>query len=159
MKVCSYCHSDNISEALFCVSCGKEFLVEGPELDKDELRKLTKKERALKQKQLEEEQVKKKAPRNHFGTLGIILLLIALVVFDGILGMIFNAINLDYKIVFVISTFIYILGIVSSSYSILIDNKAKKTGLEPSGNITLSIAGIVISLYIILVNIQQVILK
>jgi len=152
MKTCPYCHHDVASDAMFCVHCGKPIEKQTEKIEK----KLNKKERT----QIKSMEVKKeKAPKNLWWTFAILLFLIGLVVFDGIMAIIFNEAGWSYKIVFMLSACLYVFAIICSTISLLTDSKATKNNLEPTGNTIASIAVIAMSLYVMLVNIQQIILK
>lgn len=152
MKTCPYCRQDLPDDATFCTHCGKPL-----EQVKEEVeQKLTKRERA----KVEKEKIEKeKAERNIWTVLGVVLFLVALIGFDGIIAMIFNGMHWNYKIVFGISSLLYIGVIGCGIKAILVDRQSKKDNKEPSGNSMLSYAEIVLSLYIVLVNVQQVLMK
>lgn len=152
MKSCPYCRHDLPNDAVFCVHCGKTIEV----IKEEKEQKMTKRQRSStesKAVQLE------KANRNYWTPFGIILFLVALLGFDGVLAMIFNSMNMDYNVVFVISAIIYVGTVFCGVMSILTDHKAKKENKQPTGNAMLAYAEIILSVYIVLTNVQQVILK
>lgn len=151
MKVCPYCRHDLPDDSTFCVHCGKPV-----EAKKEEPKKTTKRQRTSYEK---EKVVLEKAKRNIWTPLGVILFLVGLVVFDGILATVFNSFKMDYKIIFIISTILYLGAIACGVLSILEDRKARKENKVPAGNGMLAYAEIVISFYVMLVNVQQILLK
>lgn len=152
MKSCPYCRYDLPNDAVFCSHCGKTIEV----TKVTETKKTTKKQRAVEESK---SIVLQKANRNFWTPLGVILFLVALLGFDGVLAMIFNSFNMDYNIIFIISAIIYVGTVFCGVMSIREDRKAKKENKQPTGNSMLAYAEIVLSAYIVLTNIQQVILK
>lgn len=155
MKVCPYCHQDLPDDSTFCTHCGKS--LEDVQEKKTE-EKLTKRQRSEQEKQVKQEQLEQ-AKRNQWTIFGVILFLVGLVVFDGILATVFNSFKMDYKIIFIISTILYMGAIGCGVVSILTDRKSRKENKIPAGNGMLAYAEIVISFYVMLVNIQQILLK
>lgn len=152
MKVCPYCRTDVPDDTVYCTHCGKPIL---EVKDRSQKEKETKKQRAQKQ-QVEHKQ--EEAQKNAWISIGVILFLVALVGFDGILGMLFNAMNMNYKMIFTISSFIYAGTIICGVMGIWKDYQSKKKGIPVNSNYPLAIAEIFISSYIILVNVQQILL-
>lgn len=150
MKVCPYCRQDLPDDTVFCSHCGKPL-----EEVKKEPQKTIKKERRAKQQNNKQSEPTQK---NIWTTLGIILFLLALIGFDGIIATIFNALNMDYKIIFGISLVLYACAISCGIVALIKDLQLKKQEKQTSGNYPMAIAEIVISSYIILVNLQQILI-
>lgn len=153
MKVCPYCRTDLPDDTIYCSHCGKP-IEEHKEASID--KNASKKERADKQRQVQKDE---SAPKNVWISFGIILFLVGLIGFDFILGMIFNSMHWNYKIIYIISTVLYIGAIVCGVMALVKDHRAKKQGISINSNYPMATAEIVISLYIILVNMQQIVMK
>ncbi|MFV0394887.1 MAG: zinc-ribbon domain-containing protein [Coprobacillaceae bacterium] len=153
MKVCPYCREDLPDDTIYCSHCGKPIEEVKQETVKPE--KQTKKERA----KVEQTKQLEPAQRNIWPSLGIILFLVGLVGFDGIIATIFNSMNMDYKIIFIISTFLYIGAVGCGVMALIKDHQSKKKGFAVNSNYPMAIAEIFISSYIILVNMQHVLLR
>lgn len=152
MKSCPYCRHDLPSDAVFCIHCGKPIEIEKVVTTQ----KTTKKQRAQEEANAV---VLQKADRNFWTPLGVILFLVALLGLDGVLAMVFNSFNMDYNIIFIVSAIIYVGTVFCGVMSILTDRKAKKDNKQPAGNAMLAYAEIILSVYIVLTNVQQVLLK
>ncbi|MBQ3459767.1 MAG: zinc-ribbon domain-containing protein [Solobacterium sp.] len=102
----------------------------------------------------------KENPRpNHLGKYAILLMILTIIVFDFVLGTAFNAFGWNIKIVYIISMILYILSILLAALSLYVDYSDKKKGYEPSQNTLYAIAAITVSIVVILLNLQQIILK
>lgn len=150
MKICPHCYYDLPDDATFCTHCGKPI-----ETIKKDI-KLTKKERA----KIQSIEVKKeKAEKNIWNSLGLFVFLLAFIGLDWVLGMIFNTLNWEYKIIYIISSIFYLIVLGCAIMSIRADRKAKKEGKEAYGNAGIPVALISFSSYIMLMNVQAIILK
>lgn len=152
MKSCPYCRHDLPDDAVFCIHCGKPIEV----VKKQKVEKQTKKQRAASEAKAAPLE---KAGRNFWTPLGIVLFLVALIGFDGILATILSSMKVDYHMIFIVSAFIYVGTVFCGVMSIYTDYRSKKENKEPTGNTMVAYAEIVISAYIILTNVQQVLLK
>ena len=103
--------------------------------------------------------LKENPRKNDLGKYAILLMVLTVIVFDFVLGTVFNALGWNVKIVYIISMIIYILCIVLAVMSLLVDRSDKKKGYEPSNNFAYAIAAVTLSIVIILLNLQGVILK
>lgn len=138
MKVCRYCQNELPDDAVYCSHCGKAL---------------------LKKETIKEEKLKKNNNLNNWGKLALIIFFIALIGLDFIGATFLNALKIDSKFIFYISLVLYIGVIIMAVYSLVVDHRAKKTGYETSGNEKFAYVAIVMSFYIALVNLSQVILK
>ena len=152
MKSCPYCRHDLPEDAIFCIHCGKPIEM----IKEEKASKLTKRQRAVEQSKAAPLE---KAGRNFWTPLGIILFLVALLGFDGVLATILNSLGMEYTIVFIVSAIIYVGTVFCGVMSILTDRKSKKENKQPAGNAMLAYAEIILSVYIVLTNVQQILLK
>jgi len=136
---CPYCHKEIPQDSLFCYHCGKE-------LDKG---KKVKKSKAL-----------KKNPRgNSFAKLGILLFFIALIGLDFIGGTVVSAVSGNVKIPYIISSILYVIALICGITSLKIDKEDQRKGFAPSGNKNYAYISIFLSVFVVLVNVSQIILK
>lgn len=103
--------------------------------------------------------LKENPRKNNLGRYGILLMILTIIVFDFILGTVFNAFGWNIKIVYIISMIIYILCILLAVFSLYVDHTDRKNGYEPSANGAYAIATITVCIVVILLNLQQIILK
>ena len=153
MKVCPYCREDLPNDTIYCTHCGKPLEKISQALVEEKF------ERNNTEKGQQQVQPEVEAERNFWTSFGMGLFLIALVALDAIIATIFKAMNIDYKIIFVLSTILYIGAICCGVIAIVKDYKAKKQKRPINTNYPMALAEIFISFYIILVNVQQVLLN
>lgn len=144
MITCKHCYKNLPDDAKFCIYCGKPLKQEVKRNENSTDAQLL---------------LKENERQNYYAKLGVFLFLIALIGFDFILGTVVQALGGNFKIVFYVSLIIYFVAIGLGILSIFIDRKDKKSGFRPTGNIKFSILSIVMSLYIVILNITQVIMK
>ncbi len=89
----------------------------------------------------------------------MMLFLIGLIGFDFIIGTVVNALGGNVKIPYIISAIIYIIAIICGVLSLYTDKQDLKKGYEPNGNKNYAYVSIFLSIFIILVNLSQIILK
>ncbi|EOS61339.1 hypothetical protein C815_00514 [Firmicutes bacterium M10-2] len=140
MKVCPYCHKEIPEDSKFCYHCGKE-------IDRKGLEKASK-----------EQRLKKNSRQNIWSKIGLFLFFVGMIGFDFILGTVFNAIGINPKIPYYVSSILYILAIFCGIASIRTDQQDKKRGYQPTGNQKYAYVAICMSVFIGLVNLTQVIL-
>lgn len=140
MKTCPYCHKGIPEDSKFCYHCGKE-------IDQNALEKASK-----------EKRLKKNPRQNIWAKIGLFLFFVGMIVFDFILGTMFNAIGIDPKIPYYISSVLYVLAILCGIASMRTDQQDKKRGYQPTGNQKYAYVAICMSVFIALVNLTQVIL-
>ena len=143
MKVCPYCHSDLPDDATFCSYCGKP---------------IDKKKKIREEKKENVSRLKKNPRENNWAKLGLLLFFIGLIICDFFLGTLFNAMSEGSIFIFYVSLVLYAISIICGILSLYIDYKDQKNGYEPNGNKSFAIVCIVMSIYISLVNLTQVIL-
>lgn len=145
MKTCPYCHSDLPDDSVFCDECGKRLTFTENERKED----------------IDSNQIilKKNSRINHLSQISLIIFLFSMIVMDFILATILQNLNVNPKIIFYISGIFYILAIVLGITSIIIDYKDLKKGFEQTGSYGVATVSIVLSFYLILVNITHVIIK
>lgn len=136
---CPYCHKEIPNDSLFCYHCGKEL--------------------NQKKKKIETKKLKKNPRKNSFAKLGILLFFIALIGLDFIAGTFVNAINGNVKIPYILSLILYIIAFICGVMSLRIDKVDQKRGYEPTGNKNYAYISIFLSIFIVLVNLSQIILK
>lgn len=142
MKECPHCHKDLPDDSTYCYHCGKAV---------DEI---------LENKSEKKVQKLKKNPRpNSWSKLGIMIFFIGLIAFDFILGTVVNAFGGNVKIPYIISMCLYIIAIICGIMSLRIDKQDMKKGYEPVGNKNYAYISIFLSIFILLVNLNQIILK
>lgn len=146
MRECPFCHKDLPDDSIFCVYCGKSL---------EESNHNQKSDQTIENKI----SLKKKPHLNNWGKLGISLFLGALIIFDFIIASLVAILKIDVKFVFVISLIIYVCAIICGILSLYTDYKDKKSGYEPTGNSGIALVSIFISLYVLLTNLMNVILK
>lgn len=140
MKQCQYCHKGLPDDSKFCIYCGKD-LSEN------------------KEKKLEEEKYKKNNSRNYWGKIGVLSFFFALIIIDFIFATVASAIGMNIKLMFMISSIIYLFAIISGILSFYKDYMDKKNGYEQIGNKNLALISIFMSAYVLLINLTNVILK
>ncbi|MEG0275712.1 MAG: zinc ribbon domain-containing protein [Coprobacillus sp.] len=154
MKQCPHCHKDLPDDSTFCIYCGKPI----EKINKDFIEN----EEVLDSKQKNQgvqTTLKVNPHNNHWGKIGVLLFLIALIGFDFVLATVLNAFNINYYFVFIISFILYILSIACGIFSLVIDYLDKKKGYEPNGSFGFSMVAIGLSFYIALINLTSVIMK
>lgn len=154
MKECPYCHKDLPDDTTFCIYCGKPIEKISKDIIEDE-RTLSSKKGVQGAKPT----LMVNPHHNHWGKLGVLLFLIALIGFDFILATVLNALNINYYFIFIISFILYVLSIVCGVLSLVRDYLDKKKGYEPNGNFGFSLVSISLSFYIALINLTSVIMK
>lgn len=127
MRICSYCQEKLPEDSEYCVTCGTSL-----KLDVDG----------------KEEEV---LHRNVLASFGLILFLITLIVFDGIAGFLFRG----NTIVFIISIIGYTSVILCSILALKFESNIKKKGEAAQSNYSIAIAQMVVSVLMILINLQQ----
>ena len=141
MKECPRCHKNLPDDSEFCQYCGYS---------------LTGKQKAGEEPAV----VLKENPRkNEVGRYAVLLMIFTILVFDFILGTVFNAIGWNIKIVYYISFVLYIFSILLALFSLYVDHVDKKNGYLPSKHQNLALTAIVFSLLIMLLNYQQILSK
>ncbi len=140
MKQCQYCHKDLPDDSKFCIYCGKD-LSEN------------------KEKKLEEEKYKKNNSRNYWGKIGVLSFFFALIIIDFIVATVASEIGMNIKLMFMISSIIYLFAIICGILSFYKDYMDKKNGYEQIGNKNLALVSIFMSAYVLLINLTNVILK
>lgn len=140
MKQCQYCHEDLPDDSKFCIYCGKD-LSEN------------------KEKKLKEEKYKKNNSRNYWGKIGALSFFFALIIIDFIVATVASEIGMNIKLMFMISSIIYLFAIICGILSFYKDYMDKKNGYEQIGNKNLALVSIFMSAYVLLINLTNVILK
>ena len=152
MKVCPHCHMDLPDDSVFCTYCGrplekvKEVYVEKVKDDNGEIH-------------VQETTLKENPRTNPFGKLGVFLFFTGLFGFDFILATVVNAITGNANFVFIISTIIYVLSIISGVLCLYVDHKDKKNGYIPTGGIQFAMLSIIMSTFTIILNVNGIFLK
>lgn len=142
MNECPSCHHDIPEDSLFCYHCGKALT---------EIKKENKKNIGS--------NLKKNPRINSWSKLGMMLFLIALIIFDFFLATLLSAFNLNVKIAFYLSMIVYLGAFICGVMSLYIDRKDRKSGYVETGNKNYAYISICLSTFIGLVNLTQVILK
>ncbi len=142
MIVCPKCHKDLPDDSEFCIYCGRN--LKHPELQEGGNPVGT--------------GLKPNPRKNHLGRYSILLLILVVVIFDFILGTVFNTFGWNVKIVYWISFVLYLLCAGMAVFSMYVDAVDKKNGFEPTNETGLAIAAIVFAFVIILMNLQSVLL-
>lgn len=136
---CLNCKKEILADSIYCCHCGK--------LIKD----------------INEESKEKKSEKSpkseNLSKLGLLLFFVALIGFDFILGTIFNALNLNIKIPYIISMIIYGCSVICGIISLYIDKRDVKKEFYRTSNKNYAYVSIVLSVFISLANLTQVILK
>ena len=143
MITCPYCKVELPDDSVYCINCGKKLVKD--ENDKEDVF-------AAKQK------LKKNPNTNILAQLGLIILVSTLVFLDFVIGAIVQQYGGNVKIVFYISTVLYIGVIICGILSLLVDKNSKKNGYEPTGDKMMAYTCIVLGFYLIIVNVQNVLL-
>jgi len=133
MRVCSYCQENLPEDSEYCVSCGTSLKID------------------VDGKENEEEVIH----RNVWASFGLFLFLITLIVFDGIGSLIFSG----NTTVLIISIIGYIGVLLCSILALKFESNKKKKNKAVQGNYSLVIAQMVVSILMILINIQQLTLR
>ena len=142
MKECPHCHKDIPNDSVYCYHCGKAV---------DDI---------VESKNDKQEKKLKKNPRpNSWGKLGMLLFFVGMLVFDFIIGTVMNALGGNVKIPYIISMILYIGAMVCGVMSLYIDKQDLKKGYSPNGNKNYAYISIFLSLFVMLANLTQVILK
>ena len=150
MIVCPHCNMDLPDDSTFCTYCGKP-------IKKVNINTKTQKDEKI---ETVTEVVLKKNPRNNpLGKLAIFLFLVALVGFDFVISTVVYQFLGNADFVFIISGVIYALAIVCGALSLLIDNRDKKNGYEPNGGFGFAFGAIIVSVYMIILNLNSIFLK
>ena len=152
MKVCPHCHMDIPDDSVFCTYCGRPL-----EKVKETHVKTVVEESG--ETHVEQTKLKKNPRTNPFGKLGVFLFFAGLFVCDFILATVVNAITGNADIIFMISTVIYVLSIISGVLCLYVDHTDKKKGYEPTGGIQFAMLSIIMSLFIIIMNMNAIFLK
>ena len=140
MKECPRCHKNLPDDSEFCQYCG--YSLTG------------------KQKEEEAVNVLKENPRkNEVGRYAVLLMILTVVVFDFVLVTLFIALQWNIKIVYYISSGLYVLCILLALFSLYVDHVDKKNGYLPSQHQNLALTAIVFSLFIMLLNYQFILSK
>lgn len=129
--ICPHCHKKIPTDSTFCTFCGKNIQVS--KHTKDEI------------------ETQKEGYR--YDKLSFILFLMALILFDFVIGSIVATLGMNHKPVFVMSFIIYILAISTGILDLIKAHKAKTSMSR------FAIVSIVMSIYFCLLNFTQVILK
>ena len=141
MKECPRCHKYLPDDSEFCQYCGY----------------------SLNGKQTAEEtpaNVLKENPRkNEIGRYAVLLMIFTVLAFDFVLGTLFNGLQWNVKIVYYISTALYVVSILLALFSLYIDHVDRKNGYLPSKHQNLAMTAIVFSLLIMLLNYRYVLSK
>lgn len=151
MIVCPHCNMDLPDDSTFCTYCGKPI---------KKINTTTKVHKEEKSRTVTEEIILKKNPRNNpLGKLAIFLFVIALFGFDFVISTVVYSLFGNANFVFVISGVIYALAILCGVLSLLIDNRDKKNGYEPTGGFGFAFGAIIVSLYMFILNLNSIFLK
>lgn len=142
MLTCPRCHKNIPDDSVYCQYCGKSILDSFVEEAEDAATI----------------HLKENPRPNQLGRYAILLMILTIVVFDFVLGGVFQSLHWNYRIVYIISMIIYIVVILLAVFSIYVDHVDKKNGYEPSSNTALAVAAITISIVVILLNLQNIIL-
>ena len=140
MKECPPCHKDIPNDSLFCYHCGKSL-------------------EEIKEEKNDEPKLKKNPRKNSWSKLGMMLFFIALIIFDFIIGTVFNALGGTVKIPYIISLCLYIGAMICGILSIYVDKTDIKKGYEPNGNKNFAYISIFLSIFVALTNITQILFK
>ena len=141
MKECPRCHKNLPDDSEFCQYCGYS---------------LTGK------KSTEETPVNvlKENPRkNEVGRYAVLLMILTIVVFDFVLGTLFSALQWNIKIIYYLSSGLYVICILLALFSLYVDHVDKKNGYMPSKHQNLALTAIVFSLFIMLLNYSHILSK
>jgi len=131
--ICKTCKQEINAQAKYCPKCGCK---------------------------IEEYNKKELASRDRlFGSVSLILFGIGLLLFDGVLAMVFNANHLNVKIPFYISTIIYFVASILSFMQIVHFSRKRKADYEvPKKATTTSYAVVILSIFVILANVNSVLM-
>ncbi len=152
MKVCPHCGMDLPDDSIYCTYCGRP-------LEKvKEVRVETKKDEET-EATVQQTQLKQNPRTNPFGKLGVFLFFAGLFVCDFILATIVHNITGNANIMFIISTVIYVLSIISGILCLYVDHTDKKKGYEPNGGIQFAMLSIIMSTFTIILNVNTIFLK
>lgn len=143
MITCPRCSKNLPDDSDFCQYCGKS--ITNPDIEECE--------------DAASVRLKDNPRPNNLGRYAILLMVLTLIVFDFVLGTVFNALGWNIKGIYIISLILYAVCIALALFSLYVDHTDKKKGYEPSRNGALAIAAITVSIVIILLNLQQIILK
>ena len=141
MKECPRCHKNLPDDSEFCQYCG--YSLSG-------------------RKSAEETPVNvlKENPRkNEVGRYAVLLMILTIVVFDFVLGTLFSALQWNIKIIYYISSGLYVICILLALFSLYVDHVDKKNGYMPSKHQNLALTAIVFSLFIMLLNYSHILSK
>ena len=141
MKECPRCHKNLPDDSEFCQYCGYS---------------LTGKKSA---EETPVSVLKENPRKNEIGRYAVLLMILTVVVFDFVLGTLFSALQWNIKIVYYISSGLYVICILLALFSLYVDHVDKKNGYMPSKHQNLALTAIVFSLFIMLLNYQFILSK
>ena len=145
MIECPHCHQDLADDSDYCMYCGYAISRTAQEtVEKTQKKKVI---------------LKKNPNPNHLGIFSLAVMLVAMIGFDFILASIVATItNTTAKWVFSISSVLYLTAIILAAVSLWKDHLDKKSGYE-TGKSTYAIAVISVSVFTVLLNLTNVLLK
>ncbi|MCL2560451.1 MAG: hypothetical protein FWE07_08175 [Turicibacter sp.] len=129
MKTCSYCQEQQPTDRAYCTACGKSLSLAG-ETSKEEV-----------------------VNRNAFAALGLLLFFLTLVIFDGVATFLFGG----NTTVSLLSIICYAVVLCLSVLALRFEKK--KMVNEAQGNVSLIIAQTMMSILMILINLQQLMFR
>ena len=133
MRLCSYCQEKLPADSEYCVSCGTSLQIDIDGKENGEVA----------------------MHRNVWASLGLVLFLITLIVFDGVATFIFSG-NTTILIVSIIG---YTSVLLCSILALKFESNKKRKMKAVQGNYSLPIAQMMISILMILISLQQLTLR